>query len=183
MPSISYNIEDMQEKTHWTIWVLRVLLIGLTLGMLWFIFGNASADGVASSQQSYSVTVKVQEVVGAIAPNSPIATATGASFDLLHACIRDLAHFLEYFALALCAFGTYLSFVKEGAWRFAYISPCFVFLTVAADEYVQTLTVGRAAEFADFAVDCTGAFCGICIALMIFAIVKLATYGMRRRRA
>ncbi len=172
----------MKTKQTITIYIVRILLIALTLCLLWFIFFNATADGEASSQQSHSVTVTVQEVVGAIDPDSPIATATGEDFDLLHACVRKAAHFLQYLALGAAAFGTYLSFVNKEKWGFAYISPCFLFLTAATDEYAQTLTAGRAAEFADFAVDCTGALIGIAFAFFVYGIVLLIVNKRRKAR-
>ena len=55
--------------------VVRILLIVLSLCIWFLIFSNALADGETSSKQSHSVTVSVQEVVGAINPNSPIATS------------------------------------------------------------------------------------------------------------
>lgn len=171
----------MKTKQTITIYIVRILLIMLTLSLLWFIFSNATADGEASSEQSYSVTITVQEVVGAIDPDSPIATATGEDFDILHACVRDAAHLLQYLALGAAAFGTYLSFANREKWGFAYIPPCFLFLTAATDEYMQTLTAGRAAEFSDLAVDCTGALIGIAFAFFVYGIVLLIAH--RRRKA
>ena len=114
----------MREKTHWSVTLVRILLIVLSLCIWTFIFYNALSDGEASSKQSHSVTVSVQEAVGAINPSSPIATAKGESFDFLHAHIRNLAHFLQYFALGACVFGAYLSFAKKGNVRYAYVPPC-----------------------------------------------------------
>ena len=170
----------MKTKQTITIYIVRILLILLTLFLLWFIFSNATADGVASSEQSYSVTITVQEVVGAIDPDSPIATATGEDFDLLHACVRNTAHLLQYLALGAAAFGAYLSFVNKEKWGFAYIPPCILFLTAATDEYMQTLTAGRAAEFADFSVDCTGALIGIAFAFFVYGIVLLIVNKRRK---
>ena len=169
----------MKVKQKATIYIVRGILILLTALTLWFIFSNASADGETSSNQSYTVTVTVQEVVGAINPSSPIATATGEEFDLLHDFVRKVAHATEYFALGLFAFGTYLSFVGPDGWHFAYITPCFVYLTAATDEYVQTLAAGRAAEFSDLCVDCTGALVGMVAALCVYGIV---CWIIRRRR-
>ena len=182
MRNISYNISIMREKTHWSVIVVRVLLIVLSLCIWFFIFSNALADAETSSQQSHSVTVSVQEVVGAINPESPIATATGESFNLLHAHIRNLAHFLQYFALGTCVFGAYLSFAKKGNWRYGYVPLCLLFLTVAVDEYLQSLTAGRVSEFADFATDSMGFTCGVVLALLVFGLIKWAVYAVRRRK-
>ena len=173
----------MKEKTPLSIIFVRSLLIVCTLCIWVFIFSNALAEGEVSSAQSHSFTVAVQEAVAIVNPASPIATATGESFDLLHACIRDFAHFIQYFALAACAFGAYLSFSGEGTARYAYIPPCLLFLTVALDEYLQSQTVGRAAEFTDFATDSTGILCGIVLALLIFGLIKWTANAAKRRRS
>ena len=173
----------MKEKTHWSLTLVRILLIVLSLCLWVFIFYNALSDGESSSQQSQTVTETVQEVVGAINPSSPIATAKGESFDFLHANIRNMAHFLQYFALAACVFGTYLSFAKKGSGRYGYIAPCLLFLTAVTDEYLQGLTAGRASEFADVITDCTGVVCGICLALMVFGLIKWTASAVKRRKS
>lgn len=173
----------MREKTHWSVTLVRILLIVLSLCLWTFIFYNALSDGEASSKQSHSVTVSVQEAVGAINPSSPIATAKGENFDFLHAHIRNLAHFLQYFALGACVFGAYLSFAKKGNGRYVYIPPCLLFFTAVVDEYLQSLTAGRASEFADVATDCTGVLCGICLALMVFGLIKWTVSAVQRRKS
>lgn len=174
-------IEMMKTKGFLTIYIVRAALIILTVLILIFIFSNALATGEVSSQQSYRVTVAVQEAVGVIAPTSPIATATGEDFDLLHACIRDLAHFSQYALLGATAFGAYLSFVKRGKWRFAFISPCFLLLTSILDEFSQSLTVGRAAQLTDIAIDSCGSMCGIAVAFMVYGIVMWIVSHRKRR--
>ncbi len=173
----------MKEKTHWSVTLVRILLIVLSLCLWVFIFSNALSDGETSSKQSHSVTVSVQETVGAINPSSPIATAKGESFDFLHAHIRNLAHFLQYFALGTCVFGAYLSFARKGNRQYAYVPPCLLFLTVAVDEYLQSLTAGRVSEFADVTTDCTGVLCGICLALMVFGLIKWTVSAVKRRKS
>ena len=173
----------MKEKTHWSVTVVRILLIVLSLCLWAFIFYNALSDGETSAQQSHSVTVSVQEAVGAINPNSPIATAKGESFDFLHANIRNIAHFLQYFALGACVFGVYLSFAKKGSGRYGYIAPCLLFLTAVTDEYLQGLTAGRMSEFADVITDCTGWICGICLALMVFGLIQWTASAVKRRKS
>jgi VanZ family protein len=173
----------MKEKTHWSMTVVRILLIVLSLCIWVFIFYNALSDGEESSKQSHSVTVSVQEVVGAIDPDSPIATAKGEDFDILHAHVRNAAHFLQYFALGACVFGAYLSFAKKGNRQYGYIPLCLLFLTVAVDEYLQSLTIGRVSEFADFATDSVGYACGICLALLVFGLIKWAAHAARRRKS
>lgn len=170
-------IIDMEVKKLPTIYIVRAVLIALTALMLFFILRNGLATGEASSAQSQAVTETVQEVVGAIAPESPIATATGEDFDLLHATVRNFAHFGEYALLGLFAFGTFLSFVQPGRWKFAFLAPCFVAVTIVVDECLQGLTAGRAAQLSDVLVDVLGAIVGIGVALLVFYLLQI-----RRKR-
>jgi VanZ family protein len=163
-----------------TIYIVRAVLIALTLVMLCCVLRNGLASGEASAAQSHSVTETVQEVVGAIDPDSPIATATGAEFDLLHACVRNFAHFFEYFLLALFACGSFLSFVCPGRWKFSFIPPCFVGLTIAVDEWLQSLTAGRAGQLSDVLVDSLGALLGLGLALLVYGAVQYIL--IRRKR-
>jgi VanZ family protein len=153
-----------------------------TVFSLWFIFSNATASGPVSSQQSTTVTDKVQDVVGAINPSSPIANATGKEYDFLHACIRDFGHFAQYCLLGMFAYGTYFSFKGEGNWGLAFIPAGAIYLVAATDEYVQTLVDGRGAEFADIMVDMMGCAFGFLIAWAVFAIVCVSITAIKRRR-
>ncbi len=148
---------------------------------MWFIFSNATANGEVSSSQSTAVTDKVQEVVGAINPSSPIANATGKEYDFLHACIRDFGHFAQYFLLGAFAYGTYFSFKGEGNWELSFIPAGAIFLVAATDEYVQSLVNGRGAEFADVMVDMMGCAVGFLIAWAVFAIVCVSITVRKRR--
>ena len=179
---MAYN-RTMKKQEIVILTIIRILLIAGTLFSLWFIFSNATATGTVSSQQSTTVTDVVQDVVGTINPSSPIANATGREYDLLHSVIRDFAHFAQYFMLGAFGFGTYLSFKGKGNWGYTFIPVISCFLTAATDEYVQSLTDGRGAQFADLTVDMTGAVMGALIALLVFAIVCAAIASVKRRKA
>ena len=160
----------MKEKK--IIYTIRIILLTLTLVMLCFILGNGITTGETSASQSQAVTEVVQDVVGAINPTSPIATAEGSEFDLLHACVRELAHFIEYFLFGALAFGTFLSFVKKGKWRYSWVSVLTIFATAFIDEGLQSMTAGRAAQAMDAAVDITGAIFGIITVTLSFFALK-----------
>lgn len=164
----------MKTKTDVWVHILRAILFAGILATLWLIFFHSAQSGDVSATQSVTVTHKVQEVVGAINPSSPIATATGAEFDFLHACIRNLAHFCEYALLGVCSFGLYLSFSREK--RYAFFPVAFAWLTAVFDEFTQTLSDGRAAEWTDVLVDgvgvLTGSVCALAVFLVGFLIVK-----------
>jgi VanZ family protein len=172
----------MKRKEIVILTIVRILLILGTLFSLWFIFSNATATGTASSNQSATVTDKVQDVVGSINPSSPIANATGRDYDLLHVVIRDLAHFAQYMMLGAFGFGTYLSFKGKGNWGCFFIPVGSLFITAATDEYVQTLTDGRGAQLSDLNVDVAGGVCGCLVALVVFALVCITISAVRRRR-
>ena len=161
--------------------IVRILMIVGTVLSLWFIFANGTADGEVSSNQSHIVTDKVQDVVGAINPSSPIANAAGKEYDFLHACIRDFGHFAQYLLLGAFVYGTYFSFKGEENWGFVCLPACGVFLVAAIDEYIQSLVPGRGAEFADVMVDMTGCTVGFLIAWAVYAIVCVSITARRRR--
>ena len=171
----------MTKKERIILTIVRIVLIIGTLLSLWFIFANGTATGEASSNQSHVVTDKVQDVVGAINPSSPIANATGAEYDFLHACIRDFGHFAQYLLLGACAYGTYFSFKGVGNWQFSFIPVCSVFFVASTDEYIQSLVPGRGAEFTDVMVDMMGCAVGFLIALAVFAIVCVSIKARKRR--
>jgi VanZ family protein len=106
--------------------------------------------------------------LGAIDPTSPIATATGAEFDFLHACIRNFAHLFEYAVLGVCSFGLYLSYTRQK--RYALFPVAFACLTAVFDEFMQTLSDGRVAEWRDFLVDGVGVLLGSACALAVFFV-------------
>ena len=158
----------MKTKTDIWVHILRAILFAGLVATLWLIFFNSAQSGETSAEQSATVTHKVQEIVGAINPTSPIATATGAEFDFLHACIRNFAHFCEYAMLGVCSFGLYLSFSRGK--RYAFFPVAFACLTAVFDELMQTFLDGRAAEWTDFLVDSIGVLTGSVCALAIFFV-------------
>lgn len=171
----------MTKKERIILTIVRILLIVGTVCSLWFIFANGTATGEASSNQSHIVTDKVQDVVGAINPSSPIANATGQEYDFLHACIRDFGHFAQYLLLSAFAYGTYFSFKGEGNWMFSFIPVGSIFLVASTDEYIQSLVPGRGAEMADVMVDMMGCVVGFLIAWAVFAIVCVSIKARKRR--
>lgn len=154
--------------------------MALTVCMLVFIFAQSTQEGEASSMQSEQVTVLLQQVVAAIAPESPIATATGEAFDALHAFVRSAAHFVEYMALGVCAFASYLSFTRKK--RYAVLIPLWVAFVALADECVQSVTADRAAQGVDLLVDILGGVAGCLTAYIIFAIVLGVAAAWRRKK-
>ena len=170
----------MDTKKGVWIHIVRVLFLALTVCVLCFIFANSSKDGETSEAESVQVTVQVQEIVGAIAPDSPIATATGEEFDLLHAFVRNAAHFLEYALLGACMFASYLSFTRKK--RYAVLVPLTIAFVSVFDEYTQTLAAGRGAELSDVLVDLSGGVAGCGFSLVVFWTIALFVFLSRRKK-
>lgn len=154
---------------------LRVLLPIVCVALLAFIFGNSLKTGEQSSKQSSTVVNAVQTVAGWIAPDSALATATGAAYDHLHAWVRVIAHFLEFGALGAAMTWCCLSYSLKKRYL---IFPFLLILVVPAiDESIQTFTHERAAEFADIGVNTLG---GVCGGLFAFIVTGLILFGLRK---
>lgn len=169
----------MKAKNGVWIHLLRALFLTLTVCMLFFIFHQSSQDGETSSQQSVEVTVQVQQIVGAIDPDSPIATAEGEDFELLHAFVRTAAHCVEYGLLGACMFASYLSFTRKK--RYAVLIPLSIVLVAIFDEYTQTFSGGRAAELMDILVDSAGGLMGCVFTTLVFLLIRLLIKHSRRK--
>ena len=164
------------------VWIhfIRALFLTLTVCSLIFIFFNSTQDEEKSTQQSVQATVQVQEIVGTIAPDSPIATATGEDFDLLHAFVRNAAHFLEYALLGACMFASYLSFTRKK--RYAVLVPMTIAFVSVFDEYTQTLAAGRGAQLTDVLIDIFGGAAGCLFTLTVFLIIVFFVSLSRRKK-
>ncbi len=169
-------------KTEYLRLVLRILLPIACVLVLAFIFSNSLKTGEASSAQSSAVVDAVQAVFGVIAPNSAIATATGEDYQRLHACIRLLAHFAEFALLGALFAWCCLSYTTKKAYL---LIPAAGVLTVPCiDEWLQSLTAERAAEWKDILVDGAGGICGLifavfCVVVGVFVYKKVKARGIK----
>lgn len=161
------------------IYILRAVLTAACLALLAFIFGNSLTAGEDSSAQSASVVRLVQKVVGVFAPDSWIATATGEAYEKLHDIVRTVAHFLEFALLGALFSWCYRAYTSEKAYFFVVV--CFLVLVPVIDEFLQTLTVGRAAEMKDVFVDTAGGLAGATFAVLTL-VLGFAIYKKRRKK-
>ena len=153
---------------------IRIFLTLLTIGCLAWIFSNSLASGMESSEASQTVTETVQDVVGAVAPSSPIATATGEEFDLLHTFVRNAGHFCQFALLGALLFWCLLSYSlkKKALW----IAPVTTTAIAFIDEYLQTFVEERVGEIFDVFLDCAGAVTGIAFAVAcVWLGIKIIT--------
>ena len=149
--------------------ILRVLLPLLCAAMTAFIFGNSLQSGAQSSAQSSKAVEIVQNIAKFLAPKSKIATATGADYDRLHACIRALAHVAEFAVLGALAAGCCAVYPqKKTNWLVGF--GCLA-LTPIADELLQGFTANRAMEFKDMLLDFGGIVLGFGLVLTCFYIL------------
>ena len=163
---MSYNkamSESMKEKTNKIRLFWRIVTTIACALMLVFIFSNSLLSAEKSSAQSSAVVDTIQDVASVVAPNSPIANATGDAYNKLHARVRVLAHFSEFMLLGALFVWCWYSYTDKKIWLIA--SAAGVVLTPLIDELLQTFTSGRAAEWLDIAVDTTGGLCGGLFAL------------------
>ena len=148
--------------------IFRIVTTAACVFMLAFIFSNSLQTAEESSAQSHTVVDTVQKVATVIAPESPIATATGEAYDKLHSVIRILAHFLEFTVLgALCCWCWY-SYTDK---KIFLLAPAgMIIATPMIDELLQTFSSGRASEFFDVCVDVAGGLLGGFFALCTLTI-------------
>ena len=152
----------MKEQTNGKLHKIRLFWrIVTTLAcalMLIFIFSNSLQPAEESSSQSSAVVDTVQKVVATIAPESPIATATGEAYDKLHADVRTLAHYLEFALLGGLYIWCWFSYTDEKG--LLIVPTTGIIITPMVDELLQTLSSGRAAEWLDVAIDILGGASG-----------------------
>ena len=159
---------QQSEKLHKIRVFWRIVTTIACALMLVFIFSNSLKTAEVSSTQSSKVVDTVQEVVSAINPESPIATATGEDYDRLHAAIREMAHFFEFALLGALFCLCWFSYTSEKG--YVIIPATAIVITPMIDELLQTLSSGRAAEWFDVFVDVSGGFCGGFLALCAITI-------------
>ncbi len=160
--------------------ILRVITTALWLLTATFIIYNGVSRGEESSAQSSGVVGAVQAVVGVFAPDSWIANAEGAELQVLHGYVRTAAHFLEYCLLGALSVWCYLAWDSEPIG--AILPFCVGFYFPMVDEYLQSRTIGRAAEGVDILVDIAGGWTGCAFAFLVAWIVWLIVKKRRKRK-
>lgn len=158
----AYN-RRMEKTNEKLVWAVRILLSVACAFAVGFILYNSIQPAVESSKQSSRVVEMVQTVVSVFAPNSPIVTATGDAYVKLHGAVRTLAHFSEYALLGALGAWCYRSYTNKKVWVLV-PSVGVVFMAVM-DEWLQTFSAGRGAQFTDVLVDVLGGGVGIAFAL------------------
>jgi VanZ family protein len=174
---------ETKKEIAWKIVILRALLTILCAFVYFWIFSNSLKTAEKSTSQSQAVTDAVQSVVGSIAPQSPIANATGEDYKKLHNDIRMLAHFSEFLLLGFLVTCCYCSYVltNEKRKKWVFIPLLAIAITPPIDELLQTLSEGRAMEFLDVIVDMVGGFLGFGLAIVCLWIGFTLYYKRRKK--
>ena len=171
----------MRAKTKRTIlWVLRILLTAFCLAVIGYIFSNSLKTGEESSQKSNEVVQTVQKVIAYVAPQSPIATATGDAYDRLHALIRNLAHFSEFAVLGALLVWCYFSYTTKK--KHLYIPVAVMLFVPVADECIQLSVAGRGSQFSDVLLDCLGCGFGGLVAMLALGLVLWILSNSRKNK-
>ena len=139
-----------------------VLSIACVLALA-FVFSNSLKAGEESAEQSSGIVDLIKEVAAFFDPDSPIATATGETYERLHSGVRTLAHFGEFALLgalfSACCFSYTLKAPFQGIPLGGVLSvPC-------VDETLQLFVADRAADWRDILVDVSGGACGMAITI------------------
>ena len=160
--------------------ILRIILPIACILWLAFIVSNSLQTGEQSLEQSTVVVDKVQDMAQVIAPQSPIANATGEAYDRLHIQIRDLAHFLQFMVLGILVGWCYLAYSLK--LRYFFVPVILMLLTPIFDEWLQSaFSAGRGAELADVLNDTYGAIIGLIVAL-ISGFISVWIYRRKTRK-
>ncbi len=177
----AYNRSMNTSAKKIAIWILRIFLTVSCVGLICFIFSNSMEKASDSAARSGDVVEMVQEVVSYVAPNSPIATATGAEYDKLHHVIRKLAHFSEFALLGTLLIWCYFSYTLRKKLLFI---PCAVMLLVpTADECLQLFFEGRGAAVTDVCIDVAGCVFGGACALLVVGLTLYILHKKKEKRA
>ena len=155
-----------------------MILTILCVAVYAFIFYNSSLGEVESASQSSTVTDAVQDVAGVIAPQSPVATATGESYERLHDFVRLCAHFAEFSLLGALLIWCCFSYTDEAL--FLCIPVLLIAFTPVVDECIQLFSSGRVADLHDIFIDTLGGYLGAAFAIFTVLLGKGIKHARKR---
>lgn len=151
--------------------IFKIILPILCLLWLAFILSNSLQTGEQSAQTSATVVDTVQQVAKVIAPESPIANATGTAYNNLHTLIRNCAHVAQFAVLGALFCFCYLAYTFK--MRYFHFPIIGVVLIPIIDECLQGFVSGRGGELNDLLLDTYGGIAGLVFAGLIVAIGAL----------
>lgn len=157
-------------------YVMRFFLKPLSLVpailMMYIIFSFSAQTGTASSNLSYKVSHSIVSTADHALNLGLSDTQISRGISRIHYYVRKLAHFSEYFLLAVCvSFPLYVYGIR-GIWI---VITAEILCTGFAmlDEFHQLFVQGRGASVKDVLIDSCGALIGI-------LFVRLCGYIFRK---
>ncbi|MBE7079595.1 MAG: VanZ family protein [Clostridiales bacterium] len=169
-------IQKPQTKGEWFRLILQIFLSIACALMLVFIFSNSLKSAEQSIEQSSHTVQIVQDFVAVFDPDSPIVTAQGEDYDLLHEIVRTIAHFAEFGLLGVLLGWCLLSYTTKK--KYLLIPLGGVLIVPLIDECLQLFSVGRGMQFSDILLDIGGGILGLVFAV---ATVWFGLWLHRRR--
>ena len=150
--------------------VLRLVLKPLSfvpaIIVMYCIFNFSSQSGVSSAQLSYKVTHKLVETVDTIADLELTDAQINVYTDKYHFYVRKLAHFSEYFLLAVTVSFPLYVYGMRGIWLMVFAG-AFCVGFACLDEYHQSFVAGRTPTKRDVYIDSCGIFLGIILTRIV----------------
>jgi VanZ family protein len=137
------------------------------------IFYSSLNSGHDSNKASEKVTLLIANAVSGIL-NLPPVKPNSELFDVIHAVVRKLAHFMEYLILCTLIYYACRTFRVSGK-RAKLISFFLTFALACIDETIQSFVPGRDGRVTDVIIDMSGA-------LIILAIINIIEAQALRKR-
>jgi len=140
--------------------LLKPLSIVPALVMMYVIFSFSGQEGADSAALSKKVSVTIMRVADTVFDKGWDDATIEAKANEYHYYVRKLAHFTEYFLLAVTvAFPLYV-YGMRGIWLVIFAG-MFCVGFACLDEYHQSFVAGRTPGKKDVMIDSCGAFLGI----------------------
>ncbi len=146
----------------------RILFAALSLLCICFIFSRSLMPGNKSGEESS----KVLDFLNSI------ANFFGLGNVFTHNFVRKCAHFAEFSVLAVILFNMYNSFSIRLR-RITCLCVMSYSLVSVADEVIQYFVPGRACQFTDVLIDCSGGTLGLLLSLAVFLIFRNYKHNSR----
>ncbi len=125
------------------------LAVGATMIVI-FLFSHQNGD--ASGDTSSGILDFINRLIGVEIPSI---------------VLRKAAHMFEYFVLNILFFIVLARTVKRISPKWSFV---FTAIYAASDEIHQAFVPGRACQFTDWLIDCTGAILGLLLCLFILRL-------------
>jgi VanZ family protein len=157
--------------------VLRFLLKPLSfvpaLMIMYMIFSFSAQDADESSSLSYDVSYKAVSVMDKTLDLNLTPNQITKCINRIHHYVRKLAHFSEYFLLAVSIAVPLYVYGVRGLWL-VLVAGVICVAFASSDEFHQLFVSGRGASVRDVVIDSSGALVGI-IMVRIFGYILRKT--------